>query len=78
MKKELRYYVPLVMGFIFMLIGIFTPPIGDIYPSILYGTGMFLIIAAAGIGLDIPATLHEINELKKIKINEINDREEGK
>lgn len=69
-KQELRYYVPLIMGFIIMMIALISPPLGAISSSAIYGGGCFLILCAAVVGLDIPSLLHEINELKKLKIEE--------
>lgn len=66
-KDDLRYYVPLIMGFIIMMIALFAPPIGEIPQSAIFGGGSFLILCAVVAGLDIPATLHEINELKKLR-----------
>lgn len=65
-KQELRYYTPLVMGFIIIMIAMIVPPLGVIPTSALYGAGMFLILCAAVVGLDIPAILHEINEMKRL------------
>lgn len=70
MKKEMRYYIPLFMGFILMMIGLIAPPIGDISSGAIFAGGSFLILCATIAGLDIPSTLHEINELKKINLNE--------
>lgn len=67
-KQEMRYYTPLIMGFIILMIAMLVPPIGVIPTSALYGAGMFLILCAAVVGLDIPAILHEINEMKRLTI----------
>lgn len=73
-KQEMRYYTPLTMGFIILMIAMLVPPIGVIPTSALYGAGMFLILCAAVVGLDIPAILHELNEFKRLKIEEINNK----
>lgn len=70
-KQDLRYYIPLVMGFIIIIFAMCVPPLGVIPTSALYAAGMFLILCAAVVGLDIPAILHEVNELKRLSIKEI-------
>lgn len=57
MAKELKFYVPLIMGFILCLIGVFCPPIGDITAGVLYASGMFMCVSASVVGLDIPSIL---------------------
>lgn len=69
-RQEMRYYIPLIMGFIILMIAMLVPPIGVIPTSALYGAGMFLILCAAVVGLDIPSLLHEINELKRLRIEQ--------
>lgn len=71
MKQEFRYYTPLFMGFIIMMIGLIAPPLGSIPSSAIYAGGCFLILCAAIVGLDVPAILHEINEMKRMKIDEL-------
>lgn len=71
MKKELRYYTPLLMGFALCLIGIFTPPVGEISTGVLYASGMFLILCAAVVGADIPSILHEIRLIKQTTITAV-------
>lgn len=64
MSKELRYYTPLCMGFIIMMIALLSPPLGDIPKNAIYGGGCFLILCATVVGLDVPATLKEIRLLR--------------
>lgn len=77
MRQELRYYVPLVMGFIILMIAMLVPPIGVIPTSALYGAGMFLVLCAAIVGLDVPSILHEVNELKRLVIEENKLKDNG-
>lgn len=70
-RQEIRYYIPLVMGFIIMMIALIAPPLGVIPSSAIYGGGCFLVLCAAVVGLDVPAILHEVNELKRLSIKEI-------
>lgn len=74
-KIEFRYYTPLIMGFFIMCVALFAPPIGVVNTSAIYAGGCFLILCAAVVGLDIPALLHEINELKRLKIEETKKEE---
>ena len=67
-KQEMRFYTPLIMGFIIMTIGLIAPPLGAIPSSAIYAGGCFLILCAAVVGLDVPAILHEINEMKRLTI----------
>lgn len=66
----MRYYIPLVMGFVIMMIALIAPPLGSIPASAIYAGGCFLILCAAVTGLDVPAVLHEINELKRLRIEQ--------
>jgi len=66
-RKDIKFYMTLIMGFSIMMIGIFTPPVGIVSTSLLWGTAMFLVLAGGIIGMDIPALLHEVNEMKKLK-----------
>lgn len=77
-KQEMRYYTPLCMGFIIMMIALIAPPLGSIPTSAIYGGGCFLILCAAVVGLDIPALLHEMNEMKKLKVENLNKVEDDK
>lgn len=70
-RNEFRYYTPLIMGFSIMLIALLCPPIGSLPSSSIYAGGCFLVLAGAVIGMDIPAILHEVNELKRIKVEQI-------
>lgn len=70
-RQELRYYVPLCMGFIMMAVSLALPPIGIIPTSVLYGSGMFLCLCAAVVGLDVPEILKQVNELKRINLEKL-------
>lgn len=80
MSKEFKYYVPLIMGFILCIIGVFCPPMGEISTGVLYGSGMFLCLCAAVVGLDVPAILAQVNEMKRLSLEqfkiELNARQE--
>lgn len=74
-KQEMRYYTPLIMGFIIMMIALIAPPFGEVPKSAIYAGGAFLVLCAAVVGMDIPAILHEINEMKKLTLDTHNDSE---
>lgn len=70
MKKEIRFYVCLILAYTLMMISLWIPPVGVIASSVLYGTIIILSIGALSIGLDVSGILHEINELKRHSIEE--------
>ena len=76
-KQEMRFYTPLIMGFIIIMMAMMVPPIGVIPTSALYAAGMFLILCAAVVGLDVPSILHEINEMKRLTIENYQNTNEN-
>ena len=70
MKKEIRFYVCLILAYTLMMISLWIPPVGVIAASVLYGSIIILSIGALSIGLDVSGILHEINELKRHSIEE--------
>lgn len=76
-RQELRYYTPLIMGFSIMIIALLCPPIGALPSSAIYAGGCFLVLAGAVIGMDIPAILHEVNELKRLRIQQAQNDNNG-
>lgn len=67
MKRELRFYITLILGYALLIIGVFTPPVSVIDTSILYASGMFIVLAGAIIGIDIPEILREIRNLMELR-----------
>ena len=65
MKREIRFYVTTLLGYALMMIGMFIPPRGVIEASVLYASGMLIILAGTTIGIDIPAIIKEIRLFKK-------------
>ena len=57
--------------------GEFIPPVGIIATSVLYATIIIFGMAGLSIGLDISGILHELNEMKRLKIEEFKTDEEG-
>ena len=39
-RREVRFYVCLVLGFVLMMCGFFSPPMGEIHNSVLVGAGL--------------------------------------
>lgn len=70
MKKEIRFYVCLILAYVLMMISLFLPPVGIIATSVLYAAIIILSIAALSIGLDVSGILKELNELKRLSIKE--------
>ena len=69
MKREIRFYITMLLGYALMLIGMFIPPQGVIEASVLYASGMLIILAGTTIGLDIPTIIREIRLFKKEILN---------
>ena len=70
MKKEIRFYVCLILAYILLMISLWIPPVGIIESSVLYGAIIILSVGAMSIGLDISGILHEINEMKRLSLPE--------
>lgn len=68
MKRELRFYITLILGYTLLLFGVFTPPVSVIDTSILYASGMFIVLAGATIGIDIPEILREVRNLMDVRV----------
>ena len=68
MKRELRFYITLILGYTLLIIGVFTPPVSVIDTSILYASGMFIVLAGATIGIDIPEILREVRNLMDVRV----------
>lgn len=67
MKHELRFYITLIFGYSLLIIGVFTPPVSIIDTSILYASGMFIVLAGATIGIDIPEILREVRSIMELR-----------
>lgn len=73
MKREIRFYITMLLGYALMMIGMFIPPRGVIEASVLYASGMLIILAGTTIGIDIPAIIKEIRLFKKEMLNSQNE-----
>ena len=63
-RREIRFYVCLLLGFILMMCGFFAPPMGQIHNSVLVGAGLLLSIGALAVGIDLVGCIHELRLLK--------------
>lgn len=63
-RREVRFYVCLLLGFILMMCGFFAPPSGEIHNSVLVGSGLLLSIGALAVGIDIEGIIRELRLLK--------------
>lgn len=70
MKKEIRFYVCLILAYTLMMISLWIPPVGIIGTSVLYAAIIILSIGALAVGLDVSGILHEINEMKRLVLEE--------
>ena len=75
MKREIRFYVTTLLGYALMIIGMFIPPRGVIEASVLYASGMLIILAGTTIGIDIPAIIKEIRLFKKEILTPDNEKQ---
>lgn len=78
MKREIRFYVCLVLGFVLVLYGAITPPPGDVTDSLLIAAGMFLCIGAVAVGVDVVGIIHELTELRKTTIELLRQQKDEK
>lgn len=63
-KREIRFYVCLILAYILLMISLYLPPVNVITTSVLYASIALLGTGALATGIDISGILHEINELK--------------
>lgn len=65
-KNEIRFYLCIILGYSLMIISLFIPPVGIIPTSVLFGSGMFLVIGGLCVGVDIRGVLSEIKGIKAL------------
>ena len=53
MKKEPRFYILIILGFIIAMTGLLSPPLGIIHNSVLIAVGCFLTVAGGVIGAHV-------------------------
>jgi len=62
-RREVRFYVTLALGYGLMILGCLLPPIGVITNSVLFGSGMILALAAMIVGIDLTKVIRELRQL---------------
>lgn len=74
-KREVRFYVCLVMGYMLMVGGFFSPPLGEIGNSIIVASGILLCLGALCVGVDLKGIIHELRMFSNQKPVENNDQD---
>lgn len=64
-RREIRFYVCLLIGSALMFFGFYVPPLGVISNSVIVAAGMLLCIGALAVGIDLKGCIHELRLLKK-------------
>lgn len=73
LRKDLKFYTSLFLGFGLALLGCLVPPIGVIETSMLWVVFSFLILSACIEGVDIKGIIQEIRLLKEFEFNNNRD-----
>ena len=63
-KREWRFYTCLVMGFILVVGGFFSPPLGIIDNSVIVAFGILLSLGALCVGVDLKGIIHELRQFQ--------------
>lgn len=63
-KREWRFYTCLVMGFLLVVGGFFSPPLGVIHNSVIVVFGIFLSLGGLCVGVDLKGIIHEVRALR--------------
>lgn len=63
-RKDIKFYTSLFLGFSLLLIGCFIEPPGQISSSVLMGSGMIFTITAGIIGIDLSKIIKEFRFLQ--------------
>lgn len=77
-RKEWRFYVTLLLGYVLLILGFFTNPPGIISSSVLIASGLLFSIGAMGLGIDIKGIIHEFRLLKENAVDNIFEEDEDK
>lgn len=75
-RKEWRFYVTLLLGYVLLILGFFTNPPGIISSSVLIASGLLFSIGAMGLGIDIKGIIHEYRLLKENILNNVFEEKE--
>lgn len=77
-RRDIKFYVILLMGFGLALLGCLLPPVGKIEQSMLWVVFGFLMLSACIEGIDVKGIIREIRLLKEFNANSIVKNEEDK
>ena len=66
-RREIRFYVCLILGYVLLILGFYAPPLGIIANSVLWGSGILFSIGGLAVGIDLKGILHEINDLRRLR-----------
>lgn len=70
-RKDIKFYIVLFLGFGLALLGCLLPPAGTIENSMLWLVFAFLMLSACIEGVDIKGIIHEIRLLKEFTSKQI-------
>lgn len=63
MKREIRFYICLVMGFALLAYGAIVPPPGEVHKSLIIAAGILFSIGALCVGIDIRGIIQDVIRL---------------
>lgn len=73
-RREVRFYVCLIMGFTLLVYGAVTPPPGHISQSIIIAAGIVFAIGAMCVGVDIRGIISDITKLREAEAKLLNGK----
>lgn len=76
--KEVRFYSLLLLAGFLLIVGLYTPPEGEIAKSVLIAGGGLVTVAACVVGVDVRGIIKEVNNGKILVMNELMKEEEIK
>lgn len=76
--SEIKFYILIILGFVIMIIGLVSPPLGVINNTVLLGAGQFLVLAGGLVGcvvhFDFKNLYFHIGKMTKDTASEDNKR----
>lgn len=75
-RKDIKFYVVLLLGFGLALLGCLLPPAGTIEQSMLWLVFAFLMLSACVEGIDVKGIIREIRLLKELNISATKNEED--
>lgn len=64
-RKEIRFYVLIIMSFVLLVMGFWVYPPGQIESSVLVAAGCLMGMGGLAVGIDIQAIIREFRLLKR-------------